>query len=580
MAQPAFRRASVELTDELKRVIALPRRVWQDGYGASIDEMIAVTTGAFARPGGKMKLRAVQAAALCEAHSCGGLVCPMGVGSGKTLLSFLLAHVMDSKRPLLLVPAKLRHKTEREYHELQRDWVLPRIRIVSYEFLSREQNAHFLNEYEPDLIVGDEGHKLRNPKAAVTRRVARYVRERAPKVVIMSGTFTRRSIMDYWHILRWCLGDVHMPLPCKWEEAVSWSDALDIKDGNGFRTAPGALYKLCGDGSTAHGGAEALSKLRDAYRRRLVETPGVVATMESAVDCSIYINSCDEELDHLEPYFKTLREQWETPDGHPFSEAVDLWRHARELVCGFYYVWDPRPPIEWLMARKMWCQFVREVLKHSRKIDTELQVAKAVASRNKDLVGIELIERGVDLLANWKALRPTFEPNIVPRWVDDVTLKFAKEWMHNHNGLVWVEHKAFGERLAEMSGCRYYGAQGMAADGHRVEDETKSCILSIAANAEGRNLQRYNKNLVVSCPPSGSMWEQLMGRTHRPGQMADEVMFDVFLACKEQWNGMQRAIKDARFIEETTGSRQKLNIADIDIPTPDDIEANDSPLWG
>ena len=519
-----------------------------------------------------MSLRPVQAAALCEAHDCQGLVMPAGVGSGKTLTSFLVPRAVGSQRPLLMVPAKLKHKTEREYEHLQREWVLPQTRVISYEFLSREQNAAWLDTYQPDLIVCDEGHKLKNPKAAVTRRVQRYIRARRPRVVVMSGTFTRRSLMDYWHILRWCLGDEHMPLPADWQEVMSWADALDVK-GDGFRTQPGALSKLCNINPLFHAEVT-VEEARAAYRRRLTETPGVVATaISEAADCSIYINHVNISLGPVAPHFETLRTKWETPDGHPFSEAVDLWRHARELVCGFYYVWDPRPPMPWLAARRAWCKYVRETLKHSRKLDSELQVVKAV-DRGE-------LKSGVEVLAEWRAIRDTFVPNLVPRWVDDTTLRMAAKWLHDHVGIVWVEHRAFGEKLASMSGAKYYGQGGKAADGSNIEDEKGPCIASIAANAEGRNLQRFHQNLVVSCPPNGATWEQLIGRTHRPGQQSDEVVFETLLACTEQWAGMQRAIKDAQYIQSTTGSPQKLLFADIDIPNADEVALmSGDPLWG
>lgn len=568
-------RASVPDSPEVQRVVRLPRRDWRAGWGASNESLVAGLTDAFRRPGSTMTLRPVQAAMLSELHDCGGLVAPVGVGGGKTLPSFLFARAIGAERPLLLIPAKLRHKTQREFASLQQDWVLPHTRVESYEFLSREQNAHFLDNYQPDLIIADEGHKLKNPKAAVTRRVGRYVKDCRPAVVVMSGTFTRRSLMDYWHIMRWCLGDSQMPMPADWQEVMVWANALDVGTDSSLRTGPGALLSLCSvedyNAAMEQQNSDALTAVRRAFMQRMTSTPGVVATVQSSVECSIYVGHVDAELDHLAPFFKQLREEWETPDGHPFMEAVDLWRHARELVCGFYYVWNPRPPEAWLLARRAWCKVVREILKHSRTVDTELQVVKAIDAGQHPVAA--------STLAEWRAIRSTFEPNVEPRWVDDTVLKIASKWLHDNNGICWVEHRAFGERLSKLAGVPYFGQGGMATGKRSIEDEHGPCVASIAANAEGRNLQRYSKNLIVSCPPSGSVLEQLLGRTHRPGQDADEVTAEIVLACIEQWNGLQRALKDARYIQDTTGQEQKLMLADIDVPSPDEVATFVNPLW-
>jgi hypothetical protein len=61
----------------------------------------------------------------------------------------------------------------------------------------------------------------------------------------------------------------------------------------------------------------------------------------------------------LNPLFDRLRSQWETPDGWPISEPAIRNQHARELGLGFFYRWNPRPPDEWLDARRAY--FAAEV---------------------------------------------------------------------------------------------------------------------------------------------------------------------------------------------------------------------------
>ena len=87
--------------------------------------------------------------------------------------------------------------------------------------------------------------------------------------------------------------------------------------------------------------------------------------------------------------------------------------------------------------------------------------------------------------------------------------------------------------------------------------------MSSIAVAEGFNLQSYFRNLILNATPSGLLWQQLMGRTHRFGQEADTVFFTVLTNVAEQMDGLRRAITDAEYIQATTGQAQKLCLADM-----------------
>ncbi|WP_196301435.1 hypothetical protein, partial [Streptococcus pneumoniae] len=89
---------------------------------------------------------------------------------------------------------------------------------------------------------------------------------------------------------------------------------------------------------------------------------------------------------------------------------------------------------------------------------------------------------------------------IVAMWHDDTALNVCLEWMKKP-GIVWVEHTLFGERLAQLSGCKYFGSQGLASDGQFIDDAdpNKAAIVSFDANKAGRNLQtKWNRNLVTA----------------------------------------------------------------------------------
>lgn len=563
-----FRRRGVVKTKELERIAYLPRRRWQDD--PELEQMRRDLTDWLRANGGTQELRLVQAASLQELHDFGGLFGPQRVGAGKTLLSFLAAIVVGAMRPLLLIPSKLVRKTEREFAELARHWLRhPKLAVMSYELLSRDRGTHELIRIAPDLIIGDEVHRLKSKDAGCTRKVRWWMREKpATRFVAISGTITTRSIGEYEHILMWCLPG-HPPVPRIWGEIQDWGDALDEKVPEQHRLAPGALLQFCNDDEileAAFGGENATAAARKGYRRRLTETPGVVATEEGFLGASIQIHGFDVELGpNTAEAFRRLREDWQTPDGWDFSEAVDLWRHAREIACGFFYKWDPPAPKPWLEARKNWKRFAREMLKgHREGIDTEDQVAKACRAGRFDSGALDA----------WTAIRNTFKPNTVPVWIDDGMVRAAEKWLLEGSGLCWVEHQAFGQRLSEESGVPYFAAQGLSADGTFVEDFKGPAIVSIDANKEGRNLQyTWSRNLIVSCPPNGGIWEQAMGRTHRDGQEADEVTFDVAFACREQWRAFAQAQADAKYIEHTTGQAQKLLYADVDVPTAEEVKA-------
>lgn len=608
----------VPVTSELIRVSKVPRRVMRPEDMQWLADELTVR---LRKPRGTMTLKPVQAWGLYELGTVGGLFGGITVGGGKTLTSFLAPVVMKAERSLLLVPAGLVEKTKRDKEVLEQHWQLPLfIRIMSYEWLGREQAGEdkqtgrkgALEEWAPDLIIMDEAHRARNNRsAAVARRLSRFIRTH-PKVrcVALSGTMTKRSLHDYAHILTWCLPAKLLPVPTNWNDLNLWADALDEKKNESRIVDPGALEILCADDFDKElWKTDRKLAARRTYRRRLVETPGVVTTYETDVDASLVIRGRGVELgSEVDEAFKTLRKHWVTPDGWTIPDALTFARHARELALGFYYIWQPRPPVEWQMARKAWHQYVRETLKHSRSHDSEKQVrnaelhaalkalpdewhpyVKELASPPKDetkrllaspeqrlqcseAVAALLPQKdqkleGVLAMLAWRGVQDTFEPNTVPVWIDAAACEFAAAWAKKNAGIIWVEHKCVGERLRDEFGLSYYGRKGLDVNGKFIDDHDKSkaLVASRPANSEGRNLQGWSKNLIMSFLPNGARNEQLLGRTHRPFQLADEVEVEFLVSCEEHLLALDQAVRDARYIESSTGAPQKLLLATIDV---------------
>ena len=519
---------------EYRRIADLPRRVWD--RAEDLDELVDGLTEIYRTPEGTMRLKRTQAAALRDIYDHGGLFGPIMVGGGKTLVTLLAPGLLGAATPVLLVPASVRDQTVMYViPEMKKHWKLhPNLRVVGYEEISLEKNAGLLDELKPDLLLLDECDMLKRLQAGRTRRVARYMRENPyTTVVALSGTVANHSILHYWHIVQWALKPDNSPVPRGWHEAHDWANAIDERVKDEDRLPPGIL-------------GDTITSARRWYRDRLVQTPGVVATDEGELGVSLQLDGIWDIPVPLEVrvLMKQVAEAWETPWGTPIMEAVERWRILRELSCGFYYEWQPKPPRDWLAARKEWAAFVRYTLQHNRRrLDTPLQVWNAHPKER----------------AAWEAIKDTYVPNVVPIWVSRYLVDYATQWLSDYEGVCWVEHQCVGKEL-ERYGFPYYGAGDS-----RILEARGSCIASIAAHGTGKNLQQWNHNLVICPPTAGKTWEQMMGRTHRMGQLEDRVFFDVPLHTEPFQNAMSQAFADARFLQDSLGNRQRLLYCDTNI---------------
>lgn len=540
-----FRRQGVRTSSELQRILALPRR---DAPGDEIEELIDLMTEAYRTPAGTMRLRPVQAWALSELHDWRGLFGAIGVGHGKTLITLLSPLVVDASRPVLILPASLRDKTLRDRDVLEKHWRIPSVDILTYESLSRVSGAEELDRIAPDLVILDEAHMAKNLQAAVTRRIRRYVDRRSPMCAIVTGTITSKSLRDYAHLLVWALRDL-APVPRDFGVLAEWCAALDHS--SDFPLAPGALMALCNDDERQ---LPELDAARAGFQRRLVETPGVVATESSDCDASLTITKTGiERTPAIDAALHKLATAWELPDGTPLSNAPVVWAHARQLALGFYYRFKVRPPTEWLDAKRAWSRFVRDKLAHNRRaFDSELQIWNACERGEYDSPEWRA----------WEALHDTFECKTEAVWICDSVVRACARWL-TKPGIAWTEHTAFGRELARVAGVPYFGQGGRSDGGLTIQTQPVAPIVaSQQSSGKGLNLQRWDRNLVVSPPASGLIWEQLLGRTHRSGQKSDVVTFDVLVLCEEHEDSLEEAQESASYIETTTGQKQKLLIAD------------------
>jgi hypothetical protein len=246
------------------------------------------------------------------------------------------------------------------------------------------------------------------------------------------------------------------------------------------------------------------------------------------------------------PALKAL-ERGLDPNGEECTPA-DVWRHRRTLVLGFAYVWANPPPDEWRKRRAAWGRRARRALDgQTPGWDTEGQV-KATARAE-----------GWPEWLRWQEVSGDYDPVTVPHWYDTSLLEKVAE-TYRDDWLVWVEHVAVGEKLQALSGRLYFRHKGYSREGKFLEDADGTCICSIGGCTEGLNLQyRWHRNLVLTPPTLGLVWEQLLGRTHRRGQLDD---VEVVVHATHQQADIDQALADARYRQSLAGAQQKLLIAD------------------
>jgi len=392
--------------------------------------------------------------------------------------------------------------------------------------------------------VLDEAHKLKRPQSARTKRFRRYTSEHPGcRVVALSGTMTSQTILDYAHFCELALGK-GSPLPSGYHELVDWGGALDVDPLE--PRAPGALMGFCAPGEG----------VREGYRRRLVETPGVIATEGEGFDGTIIVRQAPIRLPaKVEAVRERVTSTWEIGD-QVITEATHFGRVMKQLSCGFYYEWrwpGDTPDQEWLEARRWWYRELRTFLQHRSKagLDSRLLVERALKKG-------EVVGDIKDAWHAWSKVADRPEPETVAVWIDPFMVEAAKRWAKaNKGGIIWYEHRTAFEHAFRDAGFPVY------ASGDDADEATEDVIVcSIRAQGTGKNLQyRYHRNLIISMTSSGDTLEQLIGRTHRPKQPEDEVIVDWFAHTPEMIRAYAKAKARAVYMQETTGQRQKILLA-------------------
>ena len=527
---------------EFMRVNNLPRRILDYNNVEDVTDL-------YRQPSGRMRLWPAQSAALTEAARADGLFAPLGVGSGKSVCGLLLPVAMNSKNAVILVPPALKKQLITEVNTIyRRNFVIPmaNITVVAYTELSSAKKSEILDEIDPDLIIADECNALANRDAARTKRFLRFARTHPHcRFAFMSGTITSKSITQYAHLIELALRK-NSPLPNSYREVQDWAGALDVKPQ--YVMSPGILMKLCAPGEEVRGG----------YRRRLVETLGVVATSESAIGTSLIIKRIAPTVPpEVEDALERARRTWSVGQDE-IASPLDMARSLRQLACGMYLRWVwPNDEIDhaWLEARSAWNKEVRSILKRSiLHLDSPLLCALAAERAHQGIKTAGKVWKSETWEA-WREQKNKKPPPSEPVWISDYLVKHAAAWGRSQKvpAIIWYANTCVGEAIAKELGLPVYGAGTDSPP-----RGTKLFVASMAVHGTGKNYQWASSNLITAMPSSGNLFEQVVGRTHRPGQQADEVIVDWYGQTPEVIAAMESVIASAEYVEQSTGQRQKI----------------------
>ena len=497
---------------------------------------------------------------LFEFEKAEGLVALAGCGTGKTLTTFLLPLIAKATNPLLIVPASLRDKTKNEWLGYSKHFNLIPIEVISYEQIQTPKGKDLLFKLSPDLIICDEAHYLKNLRSARASRLGLYLaKKQDTKFVVLSGTLMNKSIADIAHLSDWALLD-RSPFPRESRQVQVW-DRLINGEASGFEYIE---FKR-------HWQVDGLA-VKESIYKRLATCDGVVLTGKDVVPSSLNmyasklqvpksltqaINQAFNEkrmadaLGDFELDIKMIEDSqhlWKTTDAFAL-------RAYSQMMMGFLYVWDwPHgPDEEWLATRSLYGKAIRQVL----DLEIEGIDSPAMVEQNVDILPIAFQRYFLMAQSAWEAQKHKEKPPTKCIWLDDYFVDAIKAWVATREDdfIIWVSMSELGSRLEQELGIPYYkgGSEIPNTKSHR-------CIASIKAHGTGKNLQAWNINLIAHPLSDPSMWEQLLARTHRHGQEADEVEMHYFshgLFGSAMWKARQ----GADTISRITGQEQRLKYA-------------------
>lgn len=598
-----------------------------------------------------------QASAVASYITEAGGFFPIGVGFGKTGVSLMVAERAwqkgTRKIALMLEPNCLSQLIKsdipmwRRLTNLSVPFVVlggqtPKMRrvlfqsnrrgcyIIPYSLLSVRDTLDMLDAIDPDLVIADECHNLRDRKTARTKRWMAMMHKRDRELVAMSGTITSRSIEDFRHLIDLALKD-GSPLPRSGSMAYSWGRVLDSGSAITDQHQAGPLEPLVTWANARRAGQRQQKKLRltvsdirEAFKTRMHSAPGVVASPDSEVKASVSIENKDQDgnpwfeggefwkerqgWSDLEQLMSGVQEEWRTPNGDEIEHAIHTFKWMVELGTGFYneLVW-PLP--DWvrthhgvdsearaLLAVKLaqdahavhqfYSKELRQFFEDSPEgLDTPMEVARAI-NQNPDGLPSKLVKA----YWLWKEAEQASHNEfgfLVERRKNAVRVcdfkidrgvQWAKRALSDHgSGIIWVHNREIGRWMVDAlkeadvpSVACPAGANEEITSLFNPETGTADAIAvaSVKAHGTGKNLQRAGAQLFLQWPRDAKQAEQTLGRVHRSGveRFRDHVTIHSMSLLPYDHVLFGACLVDAVY-QHQTGSPRKMIYANYD-PMP------------
>jgi len=587
------------------------------------------------------KLRATQIDSAWTYETTGGLLANQGVGWGKAVCDFLcarIAHVKRGHRKVAICTdsALIDQLVDKDLPQARRwlnlddcafypvrgdlaqrnkavDHGLPGIYIIAYSTFSTTTGFELIKKIGATAWILDEAHKLSRADAARTKRwitAVREIEEQLPpehvgiEVVPLSGTITKKSIGDYAHLAQAALRE-GSPLPTSAAAISEFSNVIDagaMTRGDSKREFTGMLQWALSQGMKLPDSPARLTTqeiMREAFRFRMNSAPGVIATSDQSVGCSLIIRwqeprmPADESGTKMRQLMTNIVTLDETPDGDVIDWAIHRFKWLYELTSGFYNsLFWPTP--ETLMERRgvtreEAVELIKAAVAHHallqiyhKNLRAFLDAGHIPGCDSPMLVG-GWIKRKVDsltsgteysgprlpdrLIGAWKDAHEAYYDDLPKREskpvrVCDYRIKAAVEWAKDaKEGIIWHYHPEVGRWISEyLTTAGIQHSYAPAGDNESVYNKG-IVVASMIAHGIGKNLQHQSQQLFAEWNREAAKLEQILGRTHRAGQMADEVTADVFVVNGFDLAMFNASLSDSDYIQSSTGQSQKLCFA-------------------
>ena len=630
----------------------------------------------------------------------GGAFVSLPVGRGKTGVSWLCVKNAHAPRPfgrgikrtLFLVPSRAFRKLQDQDRPKVRRILgvdvpthllsglsptkrlklaksgLPGVYCSTHSLLQSKQAMEEIRAISPELVVVDEAHVMCSAAStsATKRRFFKLVEELRPMCVWLSGTMSRKTLMDSWPLAVFALRE-HAPVPVERATAEFWAAVVDAASGTRVsRDLLEAMEPLrewaleqvrngridpAMVGGPLSPDAEGI---RRAYRVRLNTAPGVIACADGEVATTLVIANCpafdeagiapgsdedrqagwdalvnrvEADLEQRFPRGLPLPEDWvpatdfealppierviallwavgrdRTPSGDEIEHAFHRWGHSYEISAGFYnqLTWPSVPEVveSWRVDEKQAEEALKGARKHHRALQKYhkqvRQFLEAGHVEGLDTPGGVLFGCGRkdkrlprDLYDAWLGVQAEKFENMPARrsshrrvsdwkvraairWARDVEAEHGSSvgglvWAWNNEVLTWA-HEVF---LAEFGPDRVMFCPRGKAQDRMISDPSNAgrfTLASIGAHGEAKDLFHWSHQVMIQTPRPANVMQQTLGRTHRPGQLADELVVRTLHTTEFDHGNYSAMLHDSMWISQAE-DRQKAVFADYD-PVP------------